>query len=124
MTTLQERLRDLANTRQSISLDEEGARKALRIMQADKNAMRESAGAIDELVAALAKTLVSKPHMDASDGPCCSEQLPCGTWVSSGCDCGNYDDAENAQSWRDTLNAWQEQEPLRDLLTKYKEPSQ
>jgi hypothetical protein len=114
MTTLQERLRQGPSGDDLIQLG--GVWHDARCL--------EAADAIDELVAALAKTLVSKPHMDASDGPCCSEQLPCGTWVSSGCDCGNYDDAENAQSWRDTLNAWQEQEPLRDLLTKYKEPSQ
>jgi hypothetical protein len=108
MTTLQKRLRIFA-------------RMPHGMLQSHRSAMLDAADAIDELVEVLEKTLAHKPDMNARDGPCCSEQTPFGNWVCSGCTCGNFDDAAEAQSWRDDVNAWQRQEPIRAQIAKYKE---
>lgn len=42
---------------------------------------------------------------EGKDRVCCSEYLN-GQWVSTGCTCGNSDDAEMAEWWRHQMNDW------------------
>jgi len=47
-----------------------------------------------------------EPKKEARDGPCCSSfNQEYGVWISDGCTCHNSGDAENAQRWRDDMNA-------------------
>lgn len=61
------------------------------------------------------KIAPSKPDLDAHDGPCCSElDEETGYYFNSGCDCGNYDDAQGAGEWRSEVNRWVDFQKILD----------
>lgn len=49
-----------------------------------------------------------RPEDNPKDGPCCFELEDCGggtmRWLATGCDCGNFDDAQEASNWAHSMN--------------------
>ena len=74
---------------------------------------------LNDVVKAANGLIAKKPSMNESSGPCCSDyDTESERWIGTGCTCLNYNDAADARGWRDRMNAWIKQQPLREALEK------
>lgn len=103
--------------------DEDAATAAF--VAASRTAIPALIEQVEMLRAALESALQPKPDEHPHDGPCCYRlQKACNgneRWFSTGCDCGNSDDAQSAGEWASDMNRWIEQAEARAALDATKE---